>query len=184
MTEAMGLSPAPRPAPHRGGVSPHDRRAIMGCCQRHSAALLWRRWSPSGATPPTDCPRPETRIGNPSPGVRLWMDANLTSARWRRHQPFNYGCSPGLSVVPSDGATAWGLCPSSRSSSPVQGPAELRPVPGETFALPRTMPKYTLQRLRRFETAESGGGDTTQSGRLRAPPTAEAVGFRAWRATL
>jgi hypothetical protein len=105
---------------------------------------------------------------------------------------FNYGCSLGLSVAPQYGATAWGLCPSSRSSSPVQGPAHMWPATSEIFTHSWTMLKQELQGFNPYETAESGSADTPHSGRLRAPPRpsvrtavrTQGRGIRAWRQTL
>ena len=122
---------------------------------------------------------------NASPGVRFWMDADLTSVRWRRHAPFNCRCSPGLSVRRQDRRTARrvGLRPS-RSSFPALGPADVRPVPAEAFVPPRTMLRYTLQGLRPSESVELDGLNIVDCGGLRAPPRPEGRGIRADGAAL
>ena len=138
--------------------------------------------------------RPRTADGLPTPGDGvpesfggsfLVDGGDLTSARWRRHAPFNCRCSPGLSVAPSDSATARrvGLRPS-RSSFPALGPADVRPVPRETFALPRTMLIHELQGLRPSDSVELGELNIVDCGVLRAPPRRERRGIRAGRVML
>ena len=153
-------------APHRGGVSAHDRRASFGLPSGHSTSPLERRWSPNGATPPTFLPHSETGVPNPSAGVSLWVSADLPSARWRRHRPFNYGCSLGQSARRRTVGPRGSLRPSFRSSFPVPGPGHVRPATEDMFSLPRTMLKQGLQGLKPYETAESGSADTPQNAKI------------------
>ncbi len=184
-TKVVGFPPhRTGSAPHRGGVSAHDRRASFGLSSGHSASFPSRRWRDNGRAPPTFLSHPETGVPNPSVGLSLWMGANLPSARWRRHRPFNYGCSLGQSARRRTVGPRGSLRPSFRSSFPVVGPGHVRPATKDMFSLPRTMLKQELQGVKPYETAESGSADTSGCGGLRAPSTSILVGFRAGRATV
>lgn len=165
-TEVVGFPPhRTGPAPHRGGVSAHDQRAPFGLPSEHSTSPLERRWRDNGRAPPTFLPSPQT-LRNASAEVSLWVGTDLPSARWRRHRPFNYGCSLGQSDARSCERPRGGLRPSFRSSFPVLGPGHVRPATGDVFSFPWTMLKQELQGLKPCETAESSSTDRPQNVKI------------------